>query len=190
MNAQEIQQKYGILGTSTAIQEILQVLQQVAPTELTILITGESGTGKEVIAKAIHKASKRATQPMLTVNCGAIPEGIIESELFGHEKGAFTGAGEFRKGYFELADGGTIFLDEIGEVPPEMQVALLRVLQVFAQHQLNLSKIESRPTKQLLGEYVFYLDVEGMLVNNALQQLKQYTAWLRILGTYPALGTL
>ncbi len=129
MNAQEIQQKYGILGTSTAIQEILQVLQQVAPTELTILITGESGTGKEVIAKAIHKASKRATQPMLTVNCGAIPEGIIESELFGHEKGAFTGAGEFRKGYFELADGGTIFLDEIGELPLATQVKFLRVLE-------------------------------------------------------------
>jgi DNA-binding NtrC family response regulator len=94
-----------------------------------VLITGESGTGKEVIAKAIHGASKRAQKPMISVNAGAIPEGIIESELFGHEKGAFTGAGETRKGYFELADGGTIFLDEIGELPIATQVKFLRVLE-------------------------------------------------------------
>jgi len=107
----QIQQQYGIIGDSVEIKEILNVIRQVAPTDITVLITGESGTGKEVIAKAIHHLSKRASKPMISVNAGAIPEGIIESELFGHEKGAFTGAGETRKGYFELADGGTMFLD-------------------------------------------------------------------------------
>ncbi len=125
----QIQQQYGIIGDSVEIKEILNVIRQVAPTDITVLITGESGTGKEVIAKAIHHLSKRASKPMISVNAGAIPEGIIESELFGHEKGAFTGAGETRKGYFELADGGTMFLDEIGELPIGTQVKLLRVLE-------------------------------------------------------------
>ena len=125
----QIQQQYGIIGNSVEIKEILSVIRQVAPTDITILITGESGTGKEVVAKAIHQLSKRASKPMISVNAGAIPEGIIESELFGHEKGAFTGAGETRQGYFELADGGTIFLDEIGELPIGTQVKLLRVLE-------------------------------------------------------------
>ncbi len=119
----------GIIGSSIEIQEIIGVIMQVAPTDITVLITGESGVGKEIIAKAIHQASKRAQKPLVTVNCGAIPEGIIESELFGHEKGAFTGATEQRKGYFELADSGTIFLDEIGELPPATQVKFLRVLE-------------------------------------------------------------
>jgi len=123
------QQQYGIIGNSLEIKEILNVIRQVAPTDLTVLITGESGTGKEVIAKTIHQLSRRAHKPMISVNAGAIPEGIIESELFGHEKGAFTGAGETRKGYFELADGGTIFLDEIGELPIGTQVKFLRVLE-------------------------------------------------------------
>jgi len=105
------------------------VIQQVAPTDITVLITGESGVGKEVIGKAIHAASRRAQKPVVTVNCGAIPEGIIESELFGHEKGSFTGASDLRKGYFEIADGGTIFLDEIGELPLATQVKFLRVLE-------------------------------------------------------------
>src|ERR1043166_2169855 len=129
MNREQFQQQHGIIGDSVEIKEIVDVIQQVAPTDLTVLITGESGTGKEVIAKAIHQASKRADKPMISVNAGAIPEGIIESELFGHEKGAFTGAGETRKGYFELADGGTIFLDEIGELPIGTQVKFLRVLE-------------------------------------------------------------
>jgi DNA-binding NtrC family response regulator len=111
------------------MRRIREVVEQVAPTDITVLVTGESGTGKEVVAKAIHQASRRARKPMVTVNCGAIPEGIIESELFGHERGSFTGASEQRKGYFELADGGTIFLDEIGELPLSAQVKFLRILE-------------------------------------------------------------
>lgn len=126
---EEFQERHGIVGSSIEIREIVDVIQQVAPTDLTVLITGESGTGKEVIARAMHQASKRAGKAMVSVNAGAIPEGIIESELFGHEKGAFTGAGETRKGYFELADQGTIFLDEIGELPLATQVKFLRVLE-------------------------------------------------------------
>jgi len=129
MTREEFQERHGIIGQSVQVQELVEVIQQVAPTEITVLITGESGVGKEVFAKAIHAASKRAHKAMITVNCGAIPEGIIESELFGHEKGAFTGAAETRKGYFELADGGTMFLDEIGELPLGTQVKFLRVLE-------------------------------------------------------------
>ncbi len=119
----------GIIGASPAMRKIIEVIAQVAPTDLTVLITGESGVGKEVVAKAIHQASRRAAKPLITVNCGAIPDGIIESELFGHERGSFTGASEQRRGYFELADGGTIFLDEIGELNPSAQVKFLRVLE-------------------------------------------------------------
>ncbi len=129
MNRKEFQHRFGIVGESLEMQELVQVLQHVAPTDITVLITGESGVGKEVIAHAIHGASKRAKRTMVTVNCGAIPEGIIESELFGHEKGSFTGASSERKGYFELADGGTIFLDEIGELPLATQVKFLRILE-------------------------------------------------------------
>jgi len=129
MNRETFQQEHGILGASVEMQEIVDVIQQVAPTDITVLITGESGVGKEVVARALHAASKRAKKPLVTVNCGAIPEGLIESELFGHEKGSFTSAVETRKGYFEIADGGTIFLDEIGETPAATQVKLLRVLE-------------------------------------------------------------
>jgi DNA-binding NtrC family response regulator len=129
MERRAFQEQFGIVGESLEIQEIVEVVQHVAPTDITVLITGESGAGKEVIAHAIHGASNRAKKPMVTVNCGAIPEGIIESELFGHEKGSFTGASSERKGYFELADGGTIFLDEIGELPVATQVKFLRILE-------------------------------------------------------------
>ncbi len=125
----EFQKRHGIVGHSVEIREVVETVMQVAPTDITVLIVGESGTGKEVIANAIHEASRRASKKFVAVNCGAIPEGILESELFGHEKGAFTGAVESRKGYFELADGGTIFLDEIGEMPVSTQVKLLRVLE-------------------------------------------------------------
>lgn len=128
-NRKEFQRQFGIVGESLEMQELVQVLQHVSPTDITVLITGESGVGKEVIAHAIHGESKRAKKTMVTVNCGAIPEGIIESELFGHEKGSFTGASSERKGYFELADGGTIFLDEIGELPLATQVKFLRILE-------------------------------------------------------------
>ena len=123
------QKRHGIIGRSVEMREVVDIIMQVAPTDITVLITGESGTGKEVVAKAIHQASNRADKKMISVNCGAIPEGILESELFGHAKGSFTGAFESRKGYFEIADGGTIFLDEIGEMPVATQVKLLRVLE-------------------------------------------------------------
>ena len=124
-----LQKQSGIIGTSDGIRQVLDMIGQVAPVNISVLITGESGTGKELVAKAIHQSSKRNNDPLVVVNCGAIPEGIIESELFGHKKGSFTGAGEDRKGYFEEANKGTIFLDEIGETPLETQVKLLRVLE-------------------------------------------------------------
>ncbi len=126
---EKIQKQVGIVGKSDAIRTIIRQIVTIAPTDLSVLITGESGTGKEIVAKAIHELSPRRNKPMISVNCGAIPEGILESELFGHEKGAFTGAVASKKGYFELADGGTIFLDEIGEMPLQTQVKLLRVLE-------------------------------------------------------------
>jgi DNA-binding NtrC family response regulator len=125
----DLKKTTGLVGKSEAFRQILETVKQVAPTNITVLIYGESGTGKEMVARALHQLSPRKNKSMLTVNCGAIPEGILESELFGHEKGSFTGAQEMRKGYFELAHGGTLFLDEIGELPPATQVKLLRVLE-------------------------------------------------------------
>ncbi|MCG5493127.1 sigma-54-dependent transcriptional regulator [Ectothiorhodospira variabilis] len=119
----------GMVGESQAMQQICKTLEKVAPTDTTVLIRGESGTGKELVARAIHKKSHRAKAPLISVNCAAIPEGLLESELFGHEKGAFTGAGQTRQGLAEAADGGTLFLDEIGELTPAAQSRLLRVLQ-------------------------------------------------------------
>jgi len=124
-----LQKTSGIIGNSDAIKQALEMMGQVAPVDISVLVTGESGTGKEMVAKGLHKFSKRTQQELVTVNCGAIPAGIIESELFGHKKGAYTGAGDDRKGYFETANKGTIFLDEIGETPLETQVKLLRVLE-------------------------------------------------------------
>jgi DNA-binding NtrC family response regulator len=125
----DLGESLGLVGKSEAFEQILEIVKQVAPTGITVLIAGESGTGKEMVAHAVHRLSPRKDKPMLTVNCGAIPEGILESELFGHEKGSFTGAQDMRRGYFEIADGGTLFLDEIGELPPATQVKLLRVLE-------------------------------------------------------------
>ena len=124
-----LQQRTGIAGESEAVQEVLVRIEQMAPVSTTVLIQGESGTGKELVAKAIHDLSPRSGGPFIAVNCAALPETLLESELFGHEKGAFTGAAERRLGRFELADGGTIFLDEIGEIPLSVQVKLLRVLE-------------------------------------------------------------
>ena len=129
VNIERLQQLSGIIGNSSAIRQVIEMITQVAEVDISVLITGESGTGKEMVAKALHKFSKRSNEPMVTVNCGAIPSGLIESELFGHKKGAYTGAAEDRQGYFKFAHKGTIFLDEIGETPLETQVKLLRVLE-------------------------------------------------------------
>ena len=129
VNIERLQQSSGIIGNSSAIRQVIEMITQVAQVDISVLITGESGTGKEIVAKALHKFSKRSNEPMVTVNCGAIPSGLIESELFGHKKGAYTGAAEDRQGYFKFAHKGTIFLDEIGETPLETQVKLLRVLE-------------------------------------------------------------
>ena len=119
----------GIIGQSASLAGVFKILGKVAPTDSTVLVTGESGTGKELLVRALHAASPRADRPFVPVNCGAIPRDLLESELFGHEKGAFTHALRSRPGRFELADGGTLFLDEIGEMEPGLQVKILRVLQ-------------------------------------------------------------
>ncbi len=129
IDIQKIKKQSGIIGSSDEIMQVLEMIGQVASVDISVLISGESGAGKEIVAKALHKTSKRSNQSLVVVNCGAIPEGIIESELFGHKKGSFTGAGNDKKGYFEEANKGTIFLDEIGETPLETQVKLLRVLE-------------------------------------------------------------
>ena len=129
MDRQALQERFGILGDSPALRRVLERVRQVAPPDITVLLEGESGAGKELIATAIHGLSGRRHRPFVVVNCGAIPEGLIESELFGAEKGAYTGAVERRTGFFEEADGGTLFLDEIGEMPLQAQVRLLRVLE-------------------------------------------------------------
>jgi len=142
MNIERIQQKSGIVGRSDAITKVLEMIAQVSPVDISVLISGESGTGKELFAKAIHQNSRRSHEPFVTVNCGAIPEGIIESELFGHKKGAYTDAKGDRKGYFESANKGSIFLDEIGETPLETQVKLLRVIESGEFMPVGESKIK------------------------------------------------
>lgn len=129
MTIEEFQKKFGIIGRSKEIRDLSDVVQQVAGSDISVLIFGESGVGKEVFARALHGYSNRADKNLVSVNCGAIPEGILESELFGHKKGSFTGAIESRKGFFEMADGGTLFLDEIAEMPITTQVKLLRAIE-------------------------------------------------------------
>ena len=141
MELQSIKQRFGIIGNSPLLNRAIDVAIQVAPTDLTVLITGESGTGKEVFPKIIHQSGSRKHGHYIAVNCGAIPEGTIDSELFGHEKGSFTGAHEARKGYFEVADGGTIFLDEVAELPLSTQVRLLRVLETGEFLKVGSSKV-------------------------------------------------
>ncbi len=141
MELQSIKQRFGIIGTSPLLDRAINIAAQVAPTDLSVLITGESGVGKEVFPKIIHQLSSRKHGHYIAVNCGAIPEGTIDSELFGHEKGAFTGASDSRKGYFEVADGGTIFLDEVAELPVSTQVRLLRVLETGEFMKVGSSKV-------------------------------------------------
>src|SRR5215211_4316762 len=139
---QSIKNRFGIIGNSPAINYALQVAIQVANTDLTVLINGESGVGKENFSVIIHSLSNRKHNPFIAVNCGAIPEGTIDSELFGHEKGSFTGAVDSRKGYFETVSGGTIFLDEIGEMPLGTQARLLRVLETGEFIRVGSSKVQ------------------------------------------------
>ena len=141
MNTHELKQKFGIIGNNTLLDRAVDIARQVAPTDLNVVINGESGTGKEVFPQIIHQNSARKHGPYIAVNCGAIPEGTIDSELFGHEKGAFTGATEARKGYFEVANGGTIFLDEVGELPLATQARLLRVLESGEYIKVGSSKV-------------------------------------------------
>ena len=141
MTIQEIKNRFAIIGGSASLDRAIEIAKQVAPTDLTVLITGESGTGKEVFPQIIHHLSARKHGQYIAVNCGAIPEGTIDSELFGHEKGSFTGAYEARKGYFEVANGGTIFLDEVAEMPLATQARLLRVLESGEFIKVGSSKV-------------------------------------------------
>jgi PAS domain S-box-containing protein len=160
---------YSLVGRTHAMQEVFQLIEQVAPTDSTVLIQGESGTGKELIADAIHRSSGRASAPFVTVNCSALSEGLLESELFGHVKGAFTGALQDRKGRFETADGGTLLLDEIGDLTPGIQVKLLRVLQEREIERVGDSRTRSvdvrilaathRPLRRLVEEGRFRDDL-------------------------------
>ena len=142
MELQNLKQRFDIIGNDPALMRALEIAVQVATTDLSVLVTGESGVGKEVIPQIIHQYSTRKHGTYIAVNCGAIPEGTIDSELFGHEKGSFTGAYETRKGYFETADGGTIFLDEVAELPMTTQVRLLRVLQTGEFYKVGSSKVQ------------------------------------------------
>jgi transcriptional regulator with PAS, ATPase and Fis domain len=141
MDVQQVKQRFSIIGNSAGLNRAIDIAIQVAPTDLTVLVTGESGTGKETFPKIIHQYSSRKHGTYIAVNCGAIPEGTIDSELFGHEKGSFTGAHEARKGYFEVADNGTIFLDEVAELPLSTQVRLLRVLETGEFMRVGSSKV-------------------------------------------------
>jgi len=141
MNIQQVKQRFGIIGNAPQLNRALEVAIQVSSTDISVLVTGESGTGKEIIPQVIHNLSSRKHKEYIAVNCGAIPEGTIDSELFGHEKGSFTGASGSRQGYFEVADGGTIFLDEVAELPMQTQVRLLRVLETGEFLRVGSSKV-------------------------------------------------
>jgi transcriptional regulator with PAS, ATPase and Fis domain len=141
MEIQQIKQRFGIIGTFSGLDRAIDIARQVAPTDLSVLITGESGTGKESFPQIIHSLGTRKHGPYIAVNCGAIPDGTIDSELFGHEKGSFTGAHDTRKGYFEVVNGGTIFLDEVAELPLSTQVRLLRVLETGEFIRVGSSKV-------------------------------------------------
>ena len=158
---QPIKNRYGIIGNFPALNRALEKSIQVAPTDISVLVMGESGVGKEFIPKIIHSESRRKHQPYIVVNCGAIPEGTIDSELFGHEKGAFTGATATRKGYFEVADGGTIFLDEVGELPLQTQVRLLRVLESGEFMKVGSSQIQKTNVRIVAATNVNMLKAIG-----------------------------
>ncbi|MBN2520615.1 MAG: sigma-54-dependent Fis family transcriptional regulator [Bacteroidales bacterium] len=158
MDIQKIKQRFGIIGNSIGLERAIDIAVQVASTDLSVLISGESGTGKEVFPQIIHQHSHRKHGPYIAVNCGAIPEGTIDSELFGHEKGAFTGAHDSRKGYFEVADGGTIFLDEVSELPLATQVRLLRVLESGEFIRVGSSKVQKTNVRVIAATNIEILE--------------------------------
>lgn len=158
MSLQDIKNRFGIIGSSPVLDRALEIAVQVGPTDMSVLITGESGVGKEVFSKIIHHSSPRKHNNFIAVNCGAIPEGTIDSELFGHEKGSFTGATEARKGYFEVADGGTIFLDEVAELPLGTQVRLLRVLESGEFLRVGSSKVQKTDVRVVAATNVNMAD--------------------------------
>jgi transcriptional regulator with PAS, ATPase and Fis domain len=151
---QNIKQRFGIIGNFEGLNRAIDIAVQVSPTDLSVLITGESGTGKEIFPQVIHSYSTRKHGQYIAVNCGAIPEGTIDSELFGHEKGSFTGASDSRKGYFEVADGGTIFLDEVAELPLSTQVRLLRVLETGEFIRVGSSKVQKTNVRVIAASNV------------------------------------
>jgi transcriptional regulator with PAS, ATPase and Fis domain len=158
MDIQTIKQRYGIIGNSPLLNHAIHVATQVAPTDMSVLITGESGSGKESFSKIIHSQSTRKHGQFIAINCGAIPEGTIDSELFGHEKGSFTGASDARKGYFEVTNGGTIFLDEIGEMPLGTQARLLRVLENGEFIRVGSSKVQKTDVRVIAATNVDLID--------------------------------
>src|ERR1700754_1244602 len=151
---QSVKQRFGIIGASQLLNNAVRVAMQVAPTDMSVLITGESGSGKESFSKIIHHLSPRKHGQFIAINCGSIPEGTIDSELFGHEKGSFTGAHEARKGYFEVTNGGTIFLDEIGEMPLATQARLLRVLENGEFIKVGSSKVQKTDVRVVVATNV------------------------------------
>ena len=164
---QNIKQRFGIIGNHIGLNRAIDIAFQVAPTDLSVLITGESGTGKEVFPQVIHNFSARKHGQYIAVNCGAIPEGTIDSELFGHEKGSFTGATDSRKGYFEVADGGTIFLDEVAELPLSTQVRLLRVLEAGEFIRVGSSKVQKTNVRVIAASNV---DVPTAIENGKFRE--------------------
>src|SRR6476620_7902543 len=158
MEIQEIKQRFGIIGNSPLLNRAIDIANQVAPTDISVLITGESGSGKEVFSHIIHQMSARKHGAFIAVNCGAIPEGTIDSELFGHEKGSFTGAHEARKGYFEVANGGTIFLDEVAELPLGTQARLLRVLESGEYLRVGSSKVQKTDVRIIAATNINLLE--------------------------------
>jgi transcriptional regulator with PAS, ATPase and Fis domain len=158
MTIQQVKQRFAIIGDNPMLNRAIDIAMQVAPTDLSVLITGESGTGKEVMPQIVHQLSARKHGPYIAVNCGAIPEGTIDSELFGHEKGSFTGAHEARKGYFEVANGGTIFLDEVAELPMPTQSRLLRVLETGEFIRVGSSKVQKTNVRIVAATNVNIID--------------------------------
>ena len=157
MEVQKVKQRFGLIGNHPALNRAIDIALQVAPTDLSVLIGGESGTGKEFFPKIIHQFSSRKHGTYIAVNCGAIPEGTIDSELFGHEKGAFTGATDSRKGYFEVANGGTIFLDEVAELPLSTQVRLLRVLETGEFMRVGSSKVQKTDVRVIAATNIIII---------------------------------